>query len=157
MSYAVKEIFYTLQGEGMNAGRAAVFCRFSGCNLWSGREADRAQAVCKFCDTDFFGTDGDGGGKFSSAQELAEAIAQQWPKNDSGQRFVVCTGGEPLLQLDAALIEALHQRNFWIAVETNGTIAVPEGVDWVCVSPKVGAQLAVTGGDELKVVYPQGH
>ena len=140
----------------MNAGRAAVFCRFSGCNLWSGREADRAQAVCKFCDTDFFGTDGDGGGKFGSAQELAEAIAQQWPKNDSGQRFVVCTGGEPLLQLDASLIEALHQRNFWIAVETNGTIAVPQGVDWVCVSPKVGSQLAVTRGDELKVVYPQG-
>ena len=157
MAYAVKEIFYTLQGEGMNAGRAAVFCRFSGCNLWSGREADRAQAVCKFCDTDFFGTDGDGGGKFGSAQELAEAIAQQWPKNDGGQRFVVCTGGEPLLQLDAALIEALHQRNFWIAVETNGTIPVPEGVDWVCVSPKVGAKLAVTRGDELKVVYPQGH
>ncbi len=140
----------------MNAGRAAVFCRFSGCNLWSGREADRAQAVCKFCDTDFFGTDGDGGGKFGSAQELAEAIAQQWPKNDSGQRFVVCTGGEPLLQLDASLIEALHQRNFWIAVETNGTIAVPQGVDWVCVSPKVGSQLAVARGDELKVVYPQG-
>jgi 7-carboxy-7-deazaguanine synthase len=156
MAYAVKEVFYTLQGEGMNAGRAAVFCRFSGCNLWSGREADRAQAVCKFCDTDFFGTDGDGGGKFSSAQELAEAIAQRWPKNDSGRRFVVCTGGEPLLQLDAALIEALHQRNFWIAVETNGTIPVPEGVDWVCVSPKVGSQLVVKRGDELKVVYPQG-
>ncbi len=156
MTYAVKEIFYTLQGEGMNAGRAAVFCRFSGCNLWSGREADREKAVCTFCDTDFVGTDGDGGGKFSSAQELADAIAQQWPKSDSGRRFVVCTGGEPLLQLDAELIEALHQRNFWIAVETNGTIPVPEGVDWVCVSPKVGAQLAVTRGDELKVVYPQG-
>lgn len=156
MAYAVKEIFYTLQGEGMNAGRAAVFCRFSGCNLWSGREADREQAVCKFCDTDFFGTDGDGGGKFGSAQELAEAIAQQWPKSDSGQRFVVCTGGEPLLQLDAALIEALHEQNFWIAVETNGTVSVPEGVDWVCVSPKVGSQLVVTRGDELKAVYPQG-
>jgi 7-carboxy-7-deazaguanine synthase (Cx14CxxC type) len=156
MTYAVKEIFYTLQGEGMNAGRAAVFCRFSGCNLWSGREADREKAVCTFCDTDFVGTDGDGGGKFSSAQELADAIAQQWPKSDSGRRFVVCTGGEPLLQLGAELIEALHQRNFWIAVETNGTIPVPEGVDWVCVSPKVGAQLAVTRGDELKVVYPQG-
>jgi 7-carboxy-7-deazaguanine synthase (Cx14CxxC type) len=157
MPYAVKEIFYTLQGEGMNAGRAAVFCRFSGCNLWSGREADRAQAVCKFCDTDFFGTDGDGGGKFTSAQDLAEAIAQKWPQHSSGgQRFVVCTGGEPLLQLDAALIDALHQRNFFIAVETNGTIPVPDGVDWVCVSPKVGSQLAVTRGDELKLVYPQG-
>jgi 7-carboxy-7-deazaguanine synthase (Cx14CxxC type) len=157
MPYAVKEIFYTLQGEGMNAGRAAVFCRFSGCNLWSGREADRAQAVCKFCDTDFFGTDGDGGGKFTSAQDLAEAIAQKWPQHSSGgQRFVVCTGGEPLLQLDAALIGALHQRNFFIAVETNGTIPVPDGVDWVCVSPKVGSQLAVTRGDELKLVYPQG-
>jgi 7-carboxy-7-deazaguanine synthase (Cx14CxxC type) len=140
----------------MNAGRAAVFCRFSGCNLWSGREADREKAVCTFCDTDFVGTDGDGGGKFSSAQELADAIAQQWPKSDSGRRFVVCTGGEPLLQLGAELIEALHQRNFWIAVETNGTIPIPQGVDWVCVSPKVGAQLAVTRGDELKVVYPQG-
>ena len=156
MAYAVKEIFYTLQGEGMNAGRAAVFCRFSGCNLWSGREADRAQAVCKFCDTDFFGTDGDGGGKFGSARELADAIARQWPESDSGKRFVVCTGGEPLLQLDAALIEALHQRNFCIAVETNGTVSVPEGVDWVCVSPKVGSQLVVTRGDELKAVYPQG-
>lgn len=155
MPYAVKEIFYTLQGEGMNAGRAAVFCRFSGCNLWSGREADRANAVCKFCDTDFFGTDGDGGGKFGTAQELAEAIAQRWPSDTSGQRFVVCTGGEPLLQLDKELIDALHQRNFLIAVETNGTVPVPEGVDWVCVSPKAGAQLSVAGGDELKVVYPQ--
>jgi 7-carboxy-7-deazaguanine synthase len=155
MAYAVKEIFYTLQGEGMNAGRAAVFCRFSGCNLWSGREVDRAQAVCQFCDTDFVDTDGDGGGKFSSAQDLAEAIAEKWPKSDNGKRFVVCTGGEPLLQLDTALIEALHQHNFWIAVETNGTIPVPEGIDWVCVSPKAGAQLVVTRGDELKAVYPQ--
>ncbi|HEY4009629.1 MAG TPA: 7-carboxy-7-deazaguanine synthase [Acidobacteriaceae bacterium] len=155
MPYAVKEIFYTLQGEGMNAGRAAVFCRFSGCNLWSGREADRAQAVCQFCDTDFVGTNGDGGDKFSSAQQLAEEIAQYWPKHVSGQRFVVCTGGEPLLQLDSALIDALHQLNFWVAVETNGTIAVPKGVDWVCVSPKAGAPLSVTHGDELKVVYPQ--
>jgi 7-carboxy-7-deazaguanine synthase (Cx14CxxC type) len=155
MAYAVKEIFYTLQGEGMNAGRAAVFCRFSGCNLWSGREQDRAQAVCQFCDTDFFGTDGDGGGKFGSAEELAEAIAAKWPKDAGGQRFVVCTGGEPLLQLDVALIEALHERGFWIAVETNGTVAVPEGVDWVCVSPKAGAPLVVSRGDELKVVYPQ--
>ena len=155
MAYAVKEIFYTLQGEGMNAGRAAVFCRFSGCNLWSGREQDRAQAVCQFCDTDFFGTDGDGGGKFASAEDLAEAVAEKWPKNVGGQKFVVCTGGEPLLQLDAALIAALHERGFWIAVETNGTVAVPEGVDWVCVSPKAGARLVVTRGDELKVVYPQ--
>lgn len=155
MAYAVKEIFYTLQGEGANAGRAAVFCRFSGCNLWSGREQDRAQAVCKFCDTDFFGTNGDGGGKFGSAEDLADAIAAKWPEHVGGQRFVVCTGGEPLLQLDAALIEALHERGFWIAVETNGTVAVPEGLDWVCVSPKAGAPLVVTGGDELKVVYPQ--
>ena len=155
MAYAVKEIFYTLQGEGMNAGRAAVFCRFSGCNLWSGREQDRAQAVCQFCDTDFFGTDGDGGGKFASAAELADAIAEKWPQRVGGQRFVVCTGGEPLLQLDAALIEALHERGFWIAVETNGTVQVPEGIDWVCVSPKADAKLVVTRGDELKVVYPQ--
>ncbi len=157
MPYAVKEIFYTLQGEGVNAGRPAVFCRFSGCNLWSGREADRAQAVCKFCDTDFFGTDGDGGGKFSTAGELADAITQRWPAHYTTQRFVVCTGGEPLLQLDAALIDALHQRNFTIAVETNGTIAVPHGIDWVCVSPKQNAQLAVTAGDELKLVFPQGN
>ncbi len=155
MGYAVKEIFYTLQGEGMNAGRAAVFCRFSGCNLWSGREQDRAQAVCQFCDTDFFGTDGDGGGKFGSAEELADAVGEKWPAGVSGERFVVCTGGEPLLQLDRALIEALHERGFRIAVETNGTIAVPHGVDWVCVSPKAGAPLVVTRGDEMKVVYPQ--
>jgi 7-carboxy-7-deazaguanine synthase (Cx14CxxC type) len=156
-SYAVKEIFYTLQGEGVNAGRPAVFCRFSGCNLWSGREADRERAVCQFCDTDFVGTDGDGGGKFASADELADAIAQRWPAADDAHRFVVCTGGEPLLQLDAALIDALHQRHFVIAIETNGTIPVPPGVDWICVSPKAGAPLAVTSGDELKVVYPQAH
>lgn len=155
MTYAVKEIFYTLQGEGMNAGRAAVFCRFSGCNLWSGREQDRADAICQFCDTDFFGTDGNGGGKFGSAGELAEEIAEKWPKDVAGERFVVCTGGEPLLQLDGELIEALHARGFWIAVETNGTVAVPEGIDWVCVSPKADAKLVVTRGDELKVVYPQ--
>ena len=155
MSYAVKEIFYTLQGEGAQSGRAAVFCRFAGCNLWSGREADRAGAICKFCDTDFVGTDGDGGGRFATADELAEAIAGKWPRNDAGMRFVVCTGGEPLLQVDGALIEALHRRNFFIAVETNGTVPVPEGVDWVCVSPKSGAALVVTRGDELKVVYPQ--
>jgi len=156
MSYAVKEIFYTLQGEGAQAGRAAVFCRFSGCNLWSGREADRAEAVCKFCDTDFFGTDGTGGGKFQSAEALAEAVAEKWPGNSPmGKKFVVCTGGEPLLQLDAKLIEALHARDFEIAVETNGTVAAPTGLDWVCVSPKAGAQLVQLLGDELKLVYPQ--
>ena len=155
MAYAVKEIFYTLQGEGINAGRASVFCRFSGCNLWSGRETDRVEAVCKFCDTDFFGVDGIGGGKFSTASELADEIANYWPQQAAGRRFVVCTGGEPLLQLDQELIEQLHYRNFEIAVETNGTIPVPSGVDWTCVSPKSGAPLAVLGGDELKVVYPQ--
>lgn len=155
MAYAVKEIFYTLQGEGAHSGRAAVFCRFAGCNLWSGREADRLTAACTFCDTDFVGTDGEGGGKFATAADLADAVAGKWPQTDSGKRFVVCTGGEPLLQLDAALIDALHRQNFWIAIETNGTIPVPEGVDWVCVSPKSGTPLAVTRGDELKVVYPQ--
>jgi 7-carboxy-7-deazaguanine synthase len=155
MPYAAKEIFYTLQGEGVNAGRAAVFCRFAGCNLWSGREADRLTAICQFCDTDFIGTDGDGGGKFPTAQALAEAIAAKWPTGNTQRRFVVCTGGEPLLQLDPAAIDALHQRNFEIAIETNGTIPVPPGIDWVCVSPKSGAPLVVTRGDELKVVYPQ--
>ena len=160
MAYAVKEIFYTLQGEGVHTGRAAVFCRFAGCNLWSGREQDRPEAVCQFCDTDFVGTDGDGGGKFASAEALAAAMAAKWPAGlgespDAGRRFVVCTGGEPLLQLDAALIDALHRENFIIAIETNGTIPVPEGIDWVCVSPKANAPLVVTRGDELKVVYPQ--
>ena len=155
MSYAAKEIFYTLQGEGVHTGRAAVFCRFAGCNLWSGREQDRATAVCQFCDTDFVGTDGDGGGKFDTAEELAAAVAAKWPQNDTGKRFVVCTGGEPLLQIDKALIDALHKQNFIIAIETNGTIAVPEGIDWVCVSPKSAAELVVTRGNELKVVYPQ--
>jgi 7-carboxy-7-deazaguanine synthase len=155
MSYAIKEIFYTLQGEGVHAGRAAVFCRFSGCNLWSGREADRAEAVCRFCDTDFFGIDGTGGGKFATAAELADAVASYWPKDAGGKPFVVCTGGEPLLQLDTPLIEALHGHNFEVAIETNGTLPVPNGVDWVCVSPKSGAPLAVSGGDELKVVFPQ--
>ena len=153
MGYAVKEIFYTLQGEGAQAGRAAVFCRFAGCNLWSGREADRATAVCKFCDTDFFGVDGVGGGRFESAELLAEAVAQKWP--GGGRRFVVCTGGEPLLQLDLALIEALHARGFEIAVETNGTVAAPDGLDWICVSPKARAELVQRSGDELKLVYPQ--
>jgi 7-carboxy-7-deazaguanine synthase (Cx14CxxC type) len=155
MPYAVKEIFYTLQGEGVHTGRAAVFCRFAGCNLWSGREQDRASAICQFCDTDFIGTDGDGGGKFSTADDLAAAVAAKWPASDAGKRFVVCTGGEPLLQLDAAAIDALHRQNFLIAIETNGTVAVPEGIDWICVSPKANAQLVVTRGDELKVVYPQ--
>jgi 7-carboxy-7-deazaguanine synthase len=156
MSYAVKEIFYTLQGEGRHVGRPAVFCRFAGCNLWSGREADRASAICKFCDTEFVGTDGPGGGRFSSADDLAEAIAEKWPADDSaGTRFVVCTGGEPLLQINAALIDALHARHFEIAVETNGTIAAPPGIDWVCVSPKQGAPLLQTSGDELKLVFPQ--
>jgi 7-carboxy-7-deazaguanine synthase len=156
MSYAVKEIFYTLQGEGAQAGRAAVFCRFSGCNLWSGRENDRATAVCKFCDTDFFGVDGPGGGKFETAGELADAVAHAWPAtNGRGRRYVVCTGGEPLLQLDAALIDALHARGFEVAVETNGTVKAPDGLDWICVSPKADAKLVQRAGDELKVVFPQ--
>jgi 7-carboxy-7-deazaguanine synthase (Cx14CxxC type) len=156
MSYAVKEIYYTLQGEGAQTGRAAVFCRFAGCNLWSGRESDRAEAKCRFCDTDFVGVDGPGGGSFDSAEDLAEAIWHAWPADFSqGRRFVVCTGGEPLLQLDAKLIVALHGRDFEIAVETNGTIAAPDGVDWLCVSPKAGAELAQRSGDELKLVFPQ--
>ena len=163
MSYFVKEIFYTLQGEGAQAGRAAVFCRFSGCNLWSGRDGDRAAAVCQFCDTDFVGVDGTGGGKFASARDLAAAIDAAWageahadPKGTgSGRKFVVCTGGEPLLQLDAALIDALHAAGFAIAVETNGTISAHQGIDWVCVSPKAGAEWIQRSGDELKLVYPQ--
>ncbi len=155
MSYAVKEIFHTLQGEGAHAGRAAVFCRFSGCNLWSGREEDRDTAQCRFCDTDFFGVDGDGGGKFATADELAAAIERKWPDASRARRFVVCTGGEPLLQLDAALIAALHARGFEIAVETNGTVKAPEGLDWICVSPKAGTELVQRTGDELKLVYPQ--
>lgn len=156
MSYAVKEIFYTLQGEGAQTGRAAVFCRFAGCNLWTGREQDRASAICKFCDTDFADTNGPGGGKFGSADVLADAVAQTWPSDAlQGKRFVVCTGGEPLLQLDVALIAALHARGFEIAVETNGTIAAPAELDWICVSPKAGAELKQRTGDELKLVYPQ--
>jgi 7-carboxy-7-deazaguanine synthase (Cx14CxxC type) len=154
--YAVKEIFYTLQGEGAHTGRAAVFCRFAGCNLWSGNEADRASAICQFCDTDFADTDGPGGGKFASPEELAAAVGKKWPGSDaSGTRFVVCTGGEPLLQLDPPLIDALRARGFEIAVETNGTIAAPWGLDWICVSPKAGAALKQRTGDELKLVYPQ--
>ncbi|MGC1463749.1 MAG: 7-carboxy-7-deazaguanine synthase [Terracidiphilus sp.] len=156
MTYAVKEIFYTLQGEGAQAGRAAVFCRFAGCNLWSGREQDRDAAICKFCDTDFADVNGPGGGKFESAEGLAAGIEQKWPAGSApGRRFVVCTGGEPLLQLDAHLIEALHACNFEVAVETNGTIEAPAGLDWVCVSPKAGALLVQESGDELKLVYPQ--
>jgi 7-carboxy-7-deazaguanine synthase (Cx14CxxC type) len=155
MTYAVKEIFYTLQGEGANTGRAAVFCRFAGCNLWTGREQDRHQATCQFCDTDFVGTDGPGGGRFASAGELAAAVAAAWPPAESGRRFVVCTGGEPLLQLDSELLQALHGEDFEIAVETNGTLPPPDGVDWLCVSPKAGAELVVTSGDEIKLVFPQ--
>jgi 7-carboxy-7-deazaguanine synthase (Cx14CxxC type) len=156
MSYAVKEIFYTLQGEGAQAGRAAVFCRFAGCNLWSGREEDRATAVCRFCDTQFVGTDGMGGGKFATAEELGATVEAAWSGEvGSGKRFVVCTGGEPLLQLDSNLIDALHRRGFEIAVETNGTVAAPEGIDWLCVSPKAGARLVQRSGSELKLVFPQ--
>jgi 7-carboxy-7-deazaguanine synthase len=155
MAYAVKEIFYTLQGEGANTGRAAVFCRFAGCNLWTGREQDRAHATCQFCDTDFVGIDGPGGGRFASASELAGAVADAWPQEETGRRFVVCTGGEPLLQLDASLVSAFHVAGFEVAVETNGTLAPPAGIDWLCVSPKAGAALAVSGGDELKLVFPQ--
>ncbi|MEC5322252.1 7-carboxy-7-deazaguanine synthase [Aurantimonas sp. A3-2-R12] len=155
MTYSVKEIFYTLQGEGRNAGRAAVFCRFAGCNLWSGREIDRATAVCQFCDTDFVGTNGTGGGKFTSARALAAAIAATWEGETVPGRLVVLTGGEPLLQVDDALVSALHGEGFEIAVETNGTLPVPVAIDWICVSPKSGAPLVQTNGQELKLVYPQ--
>jgi len=153
--YSVKEIFYTLQGEGANAGTPAVFCRFAGCNLWSGREADRAGATCDFCDTDFVGTDGPGGGRFADAEALADAVLAAWPAGSTVHRFVVCTGGEPLLQLDRAAVEAFHRRDFRVAIETNGTLAAPEGVDWICVSPKAAAALAQEAGDELKLVFPQ--
>ena len=155
MTYSVKEIFYTLQGEGAQAGKAAVFCRFAGCNLWSGREEDRSSAVCNFCDTDFVGTDGTDGGKFASADALAAAVEKAWTSGDRKNRLVVLTGGEPLLQVDAALTSALHQRGFMIAVETNGTVAPPPGLDWVCVSPKAQAEVVVKTGSELKLVYPQ--
>jgi 7-carboxy-7-deazaguanine synthase len=154
MSYAVKEIFYTLQGEGALTGRPSVFCRFAGCNLWSGREEDRAEAACSFCDTEFVGTDGTEGGRYDTADALADKIVALWPAG-MRDRFVVCTGGEPLLQLDPPLIEALHARGFEIAVETNGTIPLPADLDWVCVSPKSGSDLVVTAGDELKIVVPQ--
>ncbi|HEX3928696.1 MAG TPA: 7-carboxy-7-deazaguanine synthase [Gemmatimonadales bacterium] len=156
MAYSVKEIYFTLQGEGCHAGRPAVFCRFAGCNLWTGREADRASATCQFCDTDFVGTDGPGGGKFATAALLADAVAAQWPHDDgASRRYVVCTGGEPALQLDRAAIDALHERGFAVAIETNGTLATPTGVDWICVSPKAGTMLVQRSGNELKLVYPQ--
>lgn len=157
MAYSVKELYYTLQGEGAQAGRPAVFLRFAGCNLWSGLERDRAGAICDFCDTDFVGVDGPGGGKFPDAESLAAAVAEAWPKGEVSEKggYVVCTGGEPLLQLDAALIEALHARGFEVGVETNGTIAAPAGLDWICVSPKADAPLVQTSGHELKLVYPQ--
>jgi len=155
MPYRVKELFYTLQGEGRQTGRAAVFCRFAGCNLWSGREEDRARAVCQFCDTDFVGTDGPGGGTFATAEDLATAALAVWGGGGPGKPFVVCTGGEPLLQLDGPLIAAFHDRGFDVAIETNGTIEVPAGIDWVCVSPKARAKLVVPRGDELKLIYPQ--
>ena len=155
MTYSAKEVFLTVQGEGGQAGRPAVFLRFSGCNLWSGREQDRATAICSFCDTDFVGTDGDGGGKFATADELADHVARLWRGREGDPRLVVCTGGEPLLQLDAELVDALHARQFSIAVETNGTLAVPAGVDWICVSPKAAAPVVQTSGAELKLVFPQ--
>lgn len=155
MSYAVKEIFYTLQGEGFHTGRPAVFLRFAGCNLWTGREEDRATAVCKFCDTDFVGTDGELGGKYPDSGYLAETINKLWPSTYTASKYVVFTGGEPLLQLDAALIDSMHAAGFEIAIETNGTLPVPSGVDWICVSPKMSSQLAVHKGNELKVVIPQ--
>lgn len=154
MSYAVKELFHTLQGEGAQAGRAAVFCRFAGCNLWSGREADRASAACRFCDTDFVGMDGEGGGRFADAEALAAAIAATWA-GGAANRYVVFTGGEPLLQLDEGLIAAVHARGFEVAVETNGTLPAPSGIDWICVSPKAGNPLVQTSGHELKLVFPQ--
>ena len=155
MTYSVKEIFYTLQGEGANAGRPAVFCRFAGCNLWSGREEDRATAVCKFCDTDFVGTDGTKGGKYLTSEALGDSIELHWPSPDHKRRFVVLTGGEPMLQISDALVQSLHARGFEIAVETNGTVEAVAGIDWVCVSPKADSEIVVTQGQELKLVYPQ--
>ena len=158
MTYAVKELFYTLQGEGMNAGRAAVFCRFAGCNLWSGQEKDRLKAICQFCDTDFVGTDGPGGGKFPTAKDLAQAVKEKWHRDESPKKsapLVVCTGGEPLLQIDDALVEALHAEGFEVAVETNGTQKPPAGIDHIGVSPKANAPLVLTHGHELKLVFPQ--
>jgi 7-carboxy-7-deazaguanine synthase len=157
MTYSVKEIFYSLQGEGAQAGRPAIFCRFSGCNLWSGREQDRSKAICQFCDTDFIGVDGTGGGRFKDAVSLARNLKTYWPTNILGQvhPYVICTGGEPLLQLDETLIDAFHAEGMEVAIETNGTLPVPRGIDWVCVSPKAGSKLVVNEGDEIKLVYPQ--
>ena len=158
MAYSIKETYFTLQGEGTNTGRPAVFCRFSGCNLWTGREEDRSNAICQFCDTDFVGTDGPGGGQFDSPESFAKHIAEKWPeppKSTSSKPLVVCTGGEPLLQLDEPAVEALHNQDFEVAVETNGTQLPPDGLDWVCVSPKAGADLRLKSGDELKLVFPQ--
>jgi len=155
MSFTVKELFYTLQGEGANTGRPAVFCRFTGCNLWTGREEDRATAVCRFCDTDFVGTDGPGGGQFATAEALANAIGRRWPASVETRPFVVCTGGEPLLQMTPELVDALHERGFEIAIETNGTQRALPGIDWICVSPKANAELMQCSGDELKLIFPQ--
>src|SRR5689334_16017647 len=157
MAYSIKEIFYTLQGEGANTGRPAVFCRFAGCNLWTGHERDRAEAICQFCDTDFVGTDGEGGGRFESASEVARAVSSKWLALRSAKirPLVVCTGGEPLLQLDAPLVAALQSEGFEVAIETNGTRLPPPGVDWVCVSPKAGAELSLRSGHELKLIFPQ--
>ena len=160
MGYAVKEIFYSLQGEGAHAGRPAIFCRFTGCNLWSGKEKHRAEAVCSFCDTDFVGTDGEGGGDFSQADDLAKRVKEYWPTSivDAIHPYVVCTGGEPLLQLDEVLIDAFHAEGIEVAIETNGTLPIPKGIDWICVSPKSGSTVVVEQGDEIKLVYPQdGH
>lgn len=155
--YRVKEIFYTLQGEGSHAGRPSVFCRFTSCNLWTGRERDRGRAICRFCDTDFVGTDGPGGGRFSTASDLSAVVAKAWlgAEHSRARRYVVCTGGEPLLQLDTAAVDAFHAEDFEIAIETNGTLAAPSGIDWICVSPKAGTELVLTRGDDLKLVYPQ--
>lgn len=156
MGYKVKEIYYTLQGEGAHTGRPAVFCRFSGCNLWSGREEDRHKAICQFCDTDFWGMDGENGGRYT-AEDLAKMVRSLWPDHQSGTPYVVCTGGEPLLQLDQVLVEAFHTAGFEIAIETNGTILPPSGIDWICMSPKAGAELKLKKGNELKLVYPQAN
>lgn len=155
MTYSVKEIFYTLQGEGANAGRPAVFCRFAGCNLWNGRESDRGTSVCQFCDTDFVGTDGTNGGKFKQPADLVDAVESLWPEGNDKRRFVVLTGGEPMMQVDQILVDAFHARGFFIAVETNGTLTPPQGIDWLCVSPKAGSKLVIKTGQELKLVFPQ--
>jgi 7-carboxy-7-deazaguanine synthase len=155
MAYKIKEIFYTLQGEGGQAGRAAVFCRFTGCNLWTGREKDRAKAICQFCDTDFVGTNGENGGKYKTATDVANMVSRVWGDTSVGQPYVVCTGGEPALQLDEALVDAFHKAGFEIAIETNGTLPLAKGIDWVCVSPKAGAELNILRGSELKLVFPQ--